>query len=650
MKTASTILLLIMAVSAVVAEQENADSIATYALGEVVVTAKGGAIVTSASIAEIGESAMRVMDVTNAAAALRGASPVFVSQNSRNESFFVLRGYDQRQIAVYLDGVPISVPYDGLVDLGMIPSGGLGKITVTKGMPSILYGANAMGGTINLVTGDRREGFAHHLRVQGGSTRSVSFSHGGSAAGLFWLAAGDYASSPGYPLPRTIPTSAHEDGGVRNNSQAEGYGGLLKLGTTLLPRSTAGLTVFHTQSSKGVPPSTSSIRPRYWKFPEWRKTLAYLTDQTAFGNALVVKGTVFFQKYRNVLDGYDDQTYSTQTRRYAFHSTYDADSYGATFSGTLISLPSHLTRLGLLFKNDIHREQDARNAAWERYEAHTITLGAEHEYALSRPLALVAGLSYDYLRPTHANNRPLRPNSGVWNGHVGVRFCPDPVLELRANAARRSRFPTLKELYSEVMGNNTANPGLSAERSWNGEIGCSLRGLEGLNISLAVFHSDIQQLILLTALGNGSQQFQNIGSARYQGVECEVKGEVGFGHFSCHYTYLNALNTQAPSEQSFLPYRPRHLLSGILSGTWMAAISLRAEFTYVADHYGVDMDTGTILRLRDYALLNARMGWLALDGLECFIRLENMLDRYYETEVGFPQAGRHIVIGLDADL
>jgi iron complex outermembrane receptor protein len=437
---------------------------------------------------------------------------------------------------------------------------------------------------------------------------------------------------------------------VRNNSQTSGYGALFKLGTTLLPRSTAGITLFHTQSSKGVPPSVVSVRPRYWRFPEWEKTLLHLTDQTNLGEALVLKAAAFFENYRNVLDAYDDQTYTTQTRRYAFHSTYDDDSYGATVTATVATLTSHLTRLAVHFKNDIHREHDGRDAPWERYETRLSTFGIEHEYAWGPAFALVAGASYDHLRPTYANASPVRPASGAWNGHAGIRYRSEGGLELRANAARRSRFPTLKELYSEVMGKNVANPHLAAERCWNGEVGCSWSVLKDLQLSLAVFRNTVQRVILLSTLVDGSQQFRNIGSARYQGAELAARGDAGPVAFQCHYTYLDAGNTSADAPSRLLPYRPRHLMNGRLSGRCVETLSWQVGFTSSAIVHGVDMDTGAIVRLADYTLLNVRVAWRPHTALELFVRLDNALDRYYETDAGFPQAGRDLLVGFDVSL
>ncbi|NJO03854.1 MAG: TonB-dependent receptor plug domain-containing protein [Bacteroidia bacterium] len=75
----------------------------------------------------------------------------------RNESVVYIRGFDLRQVPVFMDGIPVYVPYDGYVDLARFTTFDLAEIRVEKGLSSVLYGPNTMGGAINLVTLRPRE-------------------------------------------------------------------------------------------------------------------------------------------------------------------------------------------------------------------------------------------------------------------------------------------------------------------------------------------------------------------------------------------------------------------------------------------------------------------------------------------------------------
>lgn len=73
---------------------------------------------------------------------------VYVNQSygNRNEKTISIRGFKSTQVPVYIDGIPIYVPYDGNMDLNRFVTGDLSKVMISKGASSVLYGPNALGG------------------------------------------------------------------------------------------------------------------------------------------------------------------------------------------------------------------------------------------------------------------------------------------------------------------------------------------------------------------------------------------------------------------------------------------------------------------------------------------------------------------------
>ncbi|MBW6218373.1 TonB-dependent receptor plug domain-containing protein, partial [Pseudomonas aeruginosa] len=71
---------------------------------------------------------------------------------NRNERQVSVRGFDSRQVPLFIDGVPVYVPYDGNIDLGRFLTSDLAGIEVSKGYASLLQGPNMLGGAINLAT------------------------------------------------------------------------------------------------------------------------------------------------------------------------------------------------------------------------------------------------------------------------------------------------------------------------------------------------------------------------------------------------------------------------------------------------------------------------------------------------------------------
>lgn len=73
-------------------------------------------------------------------------------QGGRGESTLYIRGFDAKRIGVFIDGIPIYTPYDGNFDYGRFLTTDIGQIDVSKGYSSVVYGANTMGGVVNIIS------------------------------------------------------------------------------------------------------------------------------------------------------------------------------------------------------------------------------------------------------------------------------------------------------------------------------------------------------------------------------------------------------------------------------------------------------------------------------------------------------------------
>ncbi|MBW6083336.1 TonB-dependent receptor plug domain-containing protein, partial [Pseudomonas aeruginosa] len=99
---------------------------------------------------------------------------------NRNERQVSVRGFDSRQVPLFIDGVPVYVPYDGNIDLGRFLTSDLAGIEVSKGYASLLQGPNMLGGAINLATRRPTRPFEAGFGLSQGWARDagpVSYTH-----------------------------------------------------------------------------------------------------------------------------------------------------------------------------------------------------------------------------------------------------------------------------------------------------------------------------------------------------------------------------------------------------------------------------------------------------------------------------------------
>jgi iron complex outermembrane receptor protein len=348
-----------------------------------------------------------------------------------------------------------------------------------------------------------------------------------------------------------------------------------------------------------------------------------------------------------VLDSYDDSTFTTQTRRYAFHSTFDDHSYGGNLTTTYYSDFFQQLKLAVLYKKNVHKEQGNYDAPFKKYEADNITIGIEDELTFGK-FRTVIGASYDRVNPVYVDGGEVPEDISTYNGHFGLSYNLNETANLRFNLSRKSRFPTLKELYAEAGGRFIANYDLSTEHSVNTELGIRVNSFENLEIDGAVFYNNVTDLIQVKFLPQSQRQFQNIGKVVFLGFETGMSWKSSDVSANVNYTFLNATNESDDAETDKLEYRPKHRFNLLGTYFWDYGIEITAEARLLADRYGINPNTRDFEEMDNYTLFNAKIAKRIFNNYHVFLRVNNITNEYYETQYGFPQPGREIIFGAKA--
>ena len=109
-----------------------------------------------------------------------------------------LRGSNAEQVLVLIDGKPVNSARQGDVDLSTIPLAMVDRIEIIKGPASALYGADALGGVVNIITKGGREGGQLRLAIGGYDTVSLGFDYRGRSGSLGYALGSDLTMSGGY--------------------------------------------------------------------------------------------------------------------------------------------------------------------------------------------------------------------------------------------------------------------------------------------------------------------------------------------------------------------------------------------------------------------------------------------------------------------
>ncbi|MBL8506688.1 MAG: TonB-dependent receptor plug domain-containing protein, partial [Methylobacillus glycogenes] len=196
--------------------------VAPYTLGEINVTAPRGEAISLADDA-ISQEDMRLFNHETVGTALNTLPGISMTQGGqRNEQLVQLRGFDLRQVPVFVDGIPVYVTYDGYLDLARFNTFDLSKIQVSKGFSSVLYGPNTLGGAINLVSRKPSKEFEGSITAGLKTDRnfkyngySTDLNMGGNYGTWYWQANTSYLDNDRYRMSSDYNPNRFENGGDR---------------------------------------------------------------------------------------------------------------------------------------------------------------------------------------------------------------------------------------------------------------------------------------------------------------------------------------------------------------------------------------------------------------------------------------------------
>jgi len=557
---------------------------------------------------------------------LKNLAGIYISYSGKMGADLMIHGYGTREISILVDGIPVTLPYDGTFDISQLPVSDLAAIKIYKGVGADLFGPNAMGGAVNFVTLSPFSGVKNvSLGIGRNFDKFASFNYSFVRGKLGVLLSGGYAKSDGYYLSKKFESTEVEDGGVRENSQYEKKHMRIKAGYTTSSFGNFYFSAGIIDNSRGVPPKIIG-RPRYWRFPVWQEKLIKISHELLKDN-LLLRSNVYYDGFYNVLRAYRDPQYTTLK----WESTYDDHSLGANFYAD-----SKNFSFSAGIKKDVHRDKRDVNAPWEKVEGLSGSAGVNAQsILLSHTVA--AGVSAHFLK-TQANESrtifTLNPSFGVVGTLKDFRWS--------FSAAVRSRFPTLKELYSSRMGRYYPNPSLKPEKSLNLNFGLS-GNFAGFSTSLNFFDSELKDLIDRVKV-DSLYQMQNINRARYYGIEMNT----GNKFVTVGYTYLKALNLSPNRKFDRLEYRPEHKLNLRVTPPAILNFKLSGSVEYVGKRYYIDRDS--LKALSPYTLVNVSIS-RSMGRVSAELQLNNIFDVNYESEEGYPMPGRYyrftISLGLD---
>jgi len=543
----------------------------------------------------------------------------------------LIRGAEAGQTLVLVDGIRINDPSSttGFALMGDVLANGLDRVEILRGPQSTLYGSDAIGGVINLITargGDNtlkltaEAGSLDTVRLNGAASGSISTLEYGAAANFY----------------NTNSISAAD---VRNgNSEADGYHHVGATGNVRWNASDAvsvdaRLTYTYARDSfDGYPP------PAY----NFSDTHQYGDNEllALYGgvNAALLGGR-FTNRLSFSHSDSDRETFDTVEDFWAKGGATRIEYQG----GFKLDAANELS-FGFEDQRSSLATQSQYDAAATRGSDRIDGFYGQWQSTIAETLTLTGGARSD--RDREFGDHTSFKLNGAWQA--------TSTTTLRANFGNGFKAPSLYQLYSVYSNPVTA---LKPETATGWEAGID-QSLGRWRASLTYFERRTSNQIDFfscpfvgvptTACALRASQggyYYNVARSRAKGVEVEAAGAITDTlKLSVNYTNLTD-SDRATGLQ--LARRPHDSANGTLTWAALEDLSLGASVGYIGSRFD---DAGHFTKLNDRAELALLGSYMVAKGLEVFGRIENVTDNRDETVASYGTVGRTFYAGVRAKL
>ena len=604
---------------------------------------------TGSAISVISGETLTTSNPASLTDALRSVPGLMVTQagGPAGTTGVMLRGANTGQTLVLIDGIRVNDPSGAAGDFNfaLVAPGTVDRVEVLRGPQSALYGSDAMGGVINIITKKGSGPAQYSIRTEGGSygTASTTASMSGSSGPWNYAVTGSGQhtngfSSYGYRIPAIEAKypNLEKDGMDRIGGSARvGYdaGEGFRFDAGVMSTFTRGAYDASFGATPDTPSNSNQLQQQIWA----------KAAVDSLGGMLTQSITTFATQVDRTFNDYSSYGINVlPANSYATSTDFRGNSFGAEYQGDLKMGAAGSLIYGARTQHDTAESFGATilPVPTPRISTLNATKDTNSVFALWK---LPIGERLSVTMGGRVDDVVDVATFATWRTTAAYNIV-ETGTKLRASAGTGAKAPTLYQLYEPNYGNS----GLKPEESFGYDAGIDQTLFNGrVTLSLTGFYNKFSNLIDFTFDPTPTQPFGhyiNVARAETSGLEVGADIDVmpGTLRLKTAYTWLQAKDL---STGLTLARRPEHLARIALAITPTDRWLIEPRILMVSKRFS---STGELNPLAAYTRVDLYTEYKIDNNWKVFARGENIFNERYQEVLNYGTTGPAVYGGFHA--
>ena len=528
-----------------------------------------------------------------------------------------LRGTNNAHTLIMVDGVKVGDPMatDGKMSISDLSTDNIERIEIIRGAQSVLYGSNAIGGVINIITRKGKGKPKFSFSTEGGSFETFRESLGVSGANDKV----SYSASV-FRLDTKGVSRADEDLGNTEEDYYHDTNISARLNAQISETVKVGFSVRHSESTMDLD-GYDYVTYRFGDADEVQDT-DITSVSTNFDQDI-------FDWWQHIIKLGTTETKREYTQNGAFNGTYKGTIKLASWQHNFFIKDMDTITAGFDYQEEKGDVQDPWGNISEQ-SVDTKSFFIQNKATLLKSLSLTLGARHD--------DHQTAGGEDTYKGALAYLF-ETTGTKIRGSYGTGFRAPSLYQLYSSY-----GDPNLKPEESKGYDAGIDQELFNRkVLVSVTYFQTSIDDLIDWNWV---TWKYYNVGKAKTKGWETVFSFKpLDWLSFDANYTYTEAKDETEGSvnEGKYLMYRPKHTGGASLNVKPWERFNININAQYVGKRY---RNTGNNEEMPAYTLLNLAAAYDVTNWFQVFGRVDNLMDKKYQSIYQYGEPGIGVYGGL----